>query len=107
MVDIVQEQTTLTEITRREVDLYAGNSDLARFIPIFDEQNLIFAVVVIENDPKARPAYVNIMARVVGDYIVIEEDYNLDKPLLEALMVNGHVPREKIILAHKGEKLPE
>jgi hypothetical protein len=47
-----------------------------------------------------------LMARVLGDYIVIEEDTALDKPLYEALIANHDFPREKIILAYKGEKFP-
>ena len=46
------------------------------------------------------------MARVVGDYVVIEED-STDKPLVDALMMNGDVQREKIILAYQGEALPD
>jgi hypothetical protein len=42
----------------------------------------------------------------VGDYVVIEED-STDKPLVDALMVNGDVPREKIVLAYRGEVLPD
>jgi hypothetical protein len=109
MADVIYENVglTLTQITRREVDRYAGNSDTARLFPVLDDENQIYAVVVVENDPTARPAYAEILARVVGEYVVIEEDYNLDKPLVDALMVNAQVPREKIILAYKGEKLPE
>jgi len=47
------------------------------------------------------------MARVVGDYIVIDEDGTLDKPLYQALMINGSIPRDRILLAYKGEKLPD
>jgi hypothetical protein len=39
--------------------------------------------------------------------VVIDEDTSVDKPLYEALMTNGGVPREKIILAYRGETLPE
>lgn len=46
------------------------------------------------------------MARLVGDYIIIEEDTTLEKHLAEALIVNGGVPRHKIICAYKGETLP-
>jgi hypothetical protein len=35
---------------------------------------------------------------VVGDKVIIIED-NTDKPLVDALMVNGGVPREQITLA--------
>jgi hypothetical protein len=96
---------TLTDITRREVELYAGYSTVAKTFAVLDDSSKTYAAIIL--DPKDRPAYVVVMARVVGDYVVIEEDSTLDKPLVDALMVNGSVPREKIILAYKGETLPE
>jgi hypothetical protein len=47
------------------------------------------------------------MAQVIDDTIVVLEDTSVDKPLVDALMSNGGVPRDKIILAYKGEKRPE
>jgi hypothetical protein len=104
----VTDQTNLTtqrlaEIAKREVQLYAATSDTAVFRPVLDDVNQVYSVVVIENDPALRPAWVLVMARVVGDKIVIEEDTTVEKHLVDALMVNGGVPRDKIILAYKGE----
>jgi hypothetical protein len=66
--------------------------------------------VIIPDDPiwdkQGRKAYIVVLARMVGDHVVIEED-RTDKPLVDALMINGGVPREKIILVYNGEKLPE
>lgn len=107
----VREQLSLAQITRREVDLYGGG-DCAncRSYAILDDTNQIYAAVIIPNDRNwdkdGRAGYITVMARVVGDYVVIEED-RTDKPLVDALMINGGIPREKIILAYKGEKLPE
>jgi hypothetical protein len=52
-----------------------------------------------------RPAWVLVMARVVGDTVMIEEDANVEKHLAEALMMNGGIPREKIIQAYQGERV--
>jgi hypothetical protein len=99
--------TRLAEVARREVSRYAGQSPDARLFPILDDHHQYYAVVIVEDDPAMRPAWVVVMARVVGDKIIIEEDCSLDKPLYEALIHNGGVPREQIVLAYAGEKLPD
>lgn len=101
------ETAHLTDVTRREVKRYAGYSPLAKLYPIMDDDNQTYAVIIIEDDPAARPAYALVMARVVADKIVIEEDRSFDKPLYKALMANAGVPREQIILAYAGEQLTE
>src|SRR5262245_15396554 len=98
--------TQLAEITRREIARYAGNANQARLFPILDDTHQTYAVIIIEDDPAARPAWVVVMARVVENLIVIEEDTSVDKPLVDALTTNGNVPREQIVLAYAGESLP-
>ena len=98
--------TTLTTIVRREVDLYAGSTHQATLHTVHDDQNQTYAVVVVPDKADDRPAWVMVMARVVDDTIIIEEDTSLDRPLVDALMVNAGVPREQIILAYKGEAVP-
>jgi hypothetical protein len=109
MVRVTPEKTiaiTLADITRREVNLYAAYSPLATMYRVADEEQQIYAVIIIEDDPEQRPAWVVVMAQVVGDCIVILED-RTDKPLVDALMINGGVPRDKIVLAYRGESLPD
>lgn len=106
MVGIIKEQAAVTEITQREVARYVGFSDTARLYAILDDDQKIYAVVVIPHLPRSFPAEIVVLARVVGDKIVIEED-STDKPLYEALMVNAGVPREQIVLAYRGETLPD
>jgi XisI protein len=101
----IMETAALADITSREVQQYAGFSDFAKLYPILDDKSQTYAVVIIEDDPAARPASVVVMARVVGDHIIIDED-TTDKPLVDALMVNGGVPRQQIVLAYRGESLP-
>lgn len=45
------------------------------------------------------------LARIVGDTVIIEED-RTDKPLEERLIAAG-VPREKIICAYAGDPYPD
>ncbi len=46
-----------------------------------------------------------VLARVVGDYVIVEEDLT-DRPLVDRLVAAG-IPREKIILAYAGEPLSD
>jgi len=108
MVGIAQPPVKLTEleaITRREVDMYAGNSFTSKTYFIADDLQKLYAVVSVPNHPRPWPSRVSVMAQVVNDKVIIIEDIT-DKPLVDALMVNGGVPREKIILAYAGEEVP-
>lgn len=97
---------SLAQLVRREVERYKGYSPVAKLFSILDETNQTYAVVMREDDPATRPAYVVVMARVMGEKVIIEEDSTLDKPLVEALIHNAHIPREQIILAYAEEKVP-
>lgn len=99
-------EQTLNDITRREVSRYVATSDMDILYPILDDTNNTYAVVIVPHDSDERPSWVFVMARVVSDYVVIDEDGPADKTLSEALMVNGGVPREKIILAYRSESFP-
>lgn len=50
-------------------------------------------------------ALVVVLARVVGDKVVIEED-TTHKKLIDALLQRG-IPRSQIILAYAGEPMPD
>lgn len=109
MVGIAKEHFSvaqLVEITRREVAGYVGFSPFAKFYPLLDDENRTYAVVIVEKENDKRLVDIVIMARVVGDQVIIEEE-TTDKPLVDALMVNGNVPREQIVLAYAGEAVPE
>jgi hypothetical protein len=95
----------LSQIVRREVQLYLANSDTSKFYSFLDDAQKLYAVVSVPHLPRPWPSRVVVMAQVVGDKVIIIED-NTDKPLVDALMVNGGVPREKIILAYAGEAVP-
>jgi hypothetical protein len=108
MVRVAKEhiESSLAEITRREVDMYSGPSHQADLYSVLDDENQRYAVVVVAQLDGKRTVWVMMMAHVADDYIVIDEDTTLEKHLVDALMVNGDVPRDKIILAYKGETLP-
>lgn len=108
IIDVEQEQLVLAQVVRREVALYEGTSDISKLHAILDDEHQKYTVLVVENDRSLEvPVWVFIMARVEGDFVIIEEDTSMNKHLYEALMKNGGIPREKIILAYKGETLPE
>ena len=102
-----QEHLSLAQIVRREVALYEGTSDFSTFYAVLDDEHDRYGIFVVENDRSLDvPVWVFIMARVEGEYVIIEEDTSMNKHLYEALIKNGNIPREKIILAYKGETLP-
>ena len=110
MVGIAQSPVKLSElesITRHEVDQYAGNSFKATYYTIFDDIQKLYVVVVVPDLPRPWPSRVVVMAQIVDDKVIILEDTSLDKPLVNALMANGGIPREKIVLAYEGEIVPE
>lgn len=98
----------LAQITREEVRKYAGSGRGAglSLFALLDDERQNYGVVAIDF-PRAEENYagVVVMARIVGDQIVIEEDAT-DKPLLDALLQQG-IPRQQIILAYRGEPIPD
>lgn len=98
----------LTETVRREVADYNNvQAWKARSFYLEDADQYIYAVVdVPANDhPLVQKPGIVVMARVVGDKVVIDEDIT-DRPLYKELMRAG-VPREQIILAYAGEQPPD
>jgi hypothetical protein len=94
----------LREIVKTEVQWYkAGGHNLQAF-GVYDDEQQIYSVVVVDHPERHRPAGVVVLARIVEDHVVIEED-NTDRPLYKHLMQAG-IPREKIICAYAGETLP-
>jgi hypothetical protein len=92
----------LAEITRREVERYVATWHEGRMLTILDDAQKRYIVVDLPHYPRRFPAGIVVMARVEGDLIIIEED-TTDRPLMDALMVNGQIPREQIVLAYMGE----
>lgn len=96
----------LAAIVQRELVAYDQVASWkARSFFVADTQRQIYTVLVVPDLPRPFTARVEIMARIVDDKIVIEED-TTDRPLVEALVRAG-VPREQIILVYAGETVPE
>lgn len=77
----------------------------ARSYYLEDMQEQVYAVLDVPNSdhPLVKKPGIVVMARVVGDKVIIDEDIT-DRPLYEALMEAG-IPRQQIVLAYAGEKL--
>ena len=105
MAGITQERQSLADITRQEVERYVGYSDESNLYFLADEKQLAYAVVDVPHIPRAYATEIVVMARVVGDYVIIDKD-TTDKPLVDALIINAGLLREKIILAYQGEPIP-
>lgn len=97
----------LVAIVQEEVEKYAGNGEGGnlRLYPLHNEGKQTFAVTAVDYPRHRTPASVVVMARVVGEWVIIEDD-KTDKPLFRALMQRG-VPRSQIILAYDGEAIPQ
>jgi hypothetical protein len=98
---------TLTDIVREEVQKYAGSGRGANILlfPILDEVHHTYAVNAVDYPNRQDVAGVVVLARIVGDKVVIEED-TTDKKLADALLQRG-IKRDQIVLAYEGEPIPD
>ncbi|MCU0481844.1 MAG: XisI protein [Anaerolineae bacterium] len=102
---------SLLQILKDEMNWYHqahGYKNTSHFF--YDEVAQKYLIVVVP-DHDYPPALLSrgrvnvmMMAHIDGEYIVVDAD-NTDKPLYEGLMHAG-IPREKIILAYAGERVP-
>jgi hypothetical protein len=93
-------------VVQREVEDYArGEGWRSEIYAVSDTARQTYSVVVVPDLPRPFPARIIVMARIVGDYVVIDED-TTDRPLYKELIRAG-IPQEKIICLYAGETLPE
>lgn len=97
----------ITRIVREEVAKYAGSGRGANIIlfPLLDDEHHVYAVNAVDYPTREEVAMVIVLARIVGDRVVIEED-TTDKKLIDALLQRG-IPRDQIVLAYAGEPIPD
>ncbi len=98
---------SLVDILKNELNWYANTIGYKSTAHLFcDEKSQKYVIVTVDDydSPNLDKIAAMIMAHIEGDYIVIDGD-NTDKPLYEGLMQAG-IPREKIILAYAGERVP-
>ena len=96
---------TLTDILIQELDKYTGVGINAIAVPVYDLKRQHYAVAALDYPARDEPADMIILARIVDDKIIIDED-TTDKKLVDALLQQG-VARDRIILAYQGEPAPE
>lgn len=65
----------------------------------------LFTLIATGKTGDKRFTFTALIVQIIADTIIVEEDRN-NKPLVDALVQAG-VPREKIILAYAGEKVPD
>ncbi len=96
----------LTETVRREVADYHGPAIKATTYYFEDLDNETFTVIIVPEYeyPRTEYATVIVLARVVDDLVIIDEDAT-DRPLVHELIRAG-IPREKIICTYIGEQIP-
>lgn len=90
-----------------EVQKYAagGRGINMLLFAILDDSAGIYAVNAADYPARKEVAGVVVLARVVNDQAVIEEDMT-DKKLVDALLQRG-VARSQIVLAYEGETIPD
>ncbi len=97
----------LTAIVQSAVEDYAdGEWFKADAYAVCDNTRQIYVAVVVPHQdyPLKLKASLVVMARVVGDTVVVDHD-TTDKPFYQELVRQG-VPREKIVLLYAGEQAP-
>jgi hypothetical protein len=97
----------LESIVRAEVKKYAGTGTGINLLlfPLLDDTQKIYAVNAVDYPKREEPAGVIVLARIVGDKVIIEEDM-ADKKLVDALLQQG-IARSQIILAYDDEPIPQ
>lgn len=95
----------LSDILTQTLETYTGKGFNCIMLPLFDDKHHTYAVAAKDYPTRKEPTDLVLMARIVDDKIVIEEDAT-DRPLVEALIRAG-IPREQIILVYAGETVPD
>lgn len=96
--------TTLKQILLQEMRSYTGQGLNAYNYLTENEAEQLYTVVDITNIKAKRLVSTVLIARIIGDQIVIEMDHN-NKELADALIARG-IPESQIIRAYQGEAVP-
>lgn len=97
----------IKQIVRQEVKKYVAGGRGANILlfAILDDEQGIYAVNAVDYPNRTDVAGVVVLARVVRNVVVIEEDMT-DKKLFRALQQAG-IMRDQIVLAYDGEPIPD
>ncbi|MFN8372842.1 MAG: element excision factor XisI family protein [Anaerolineae bacterium] len=98
-----KEALTTAQIVSREVRKYAfdGKGTNVRLFPMLDDQFQNYSVLEVGYPSRHGDADVLVMARVIGEVVIIEADASA-APLVDALVKQG-IPRARIVLGYAGE----
>jgi len=96
---------SLKVVVRQVMAGYAGKGLNGISYLTHNEDETIFTVTDFGRIRGERVSGVSLIVEIVSDLIIIDRDQN-DKILLDALLQAG-ILREQIILAYKGEPVPE
>lgn len=103
-----QGHSELVNATREQVRRYSNDGINVRGLFVADEERHYYAAIgIVEPDVEIhlrRRVDVIMLARVEGEYIIIEED-RMERPLVDALIQNAGVPEAQIICAYVGEEV--
>lgn len=95
---------TIKDILLEQLDTYVTTSATGLTELTTNTDMNLFTLIAIGDNNGNHFTFTALIVRLLPDTIIIEEDRN-SKPLYEALLQAG-IPREKIILAYAGEKVP-
>lgn len=96
---------TLRDILHHVLEGYAGRALNGHSYLMSNADRQVFAIVSVGHVRDRHIVDTGLVARLVGDRIIIERDTN-DKPLVDALVQAG-VPRAQIVLVYAGESAEE
>lgn len=97
---------TLADILKEVVATYYARGLRSTSYFVVDPQQHVYVVLdVPDPDRQHELTAAVVMARIVGERVVIDADLT-DRPLIDALVAAG-IPRERIVAAYLGERLPE
>jgi hypothetical protein len=96
---------TLKQHVKSSLNAYTGQGLNGYSYLTSDPDDNVYTSVSVGHFDKQEFTFVDLIVRIVGDFVVIIEDRN-SHPVYEALLDAG-IPREQIILAYAGEPVPE
>ena len=104
MVRVIDNLETIVHEEVADYNRAQGLKSAGYFFEAAHQQAYAWVVVPHADHPQANNPQIVIMARISGQYVVIEQD-TTDRPLVNELQRRG-IPRDNIILAYAGETLP-
>jgi hypothetical protein len=96
---------TLKNLVAQVMTKYAGEALNGQSYLLQDDENSRFSVLDVGTFNGQRVTGISLIVLLEGNRVIIERDQN-DYPLVDELVASG-VSREQIILAYKGEPVPE